>query len=107
MARQAPLSMGFSRQEYWRGVPFPSPEALPNPGIEPRSPALQADSLPFELQDMLEFRVDTFIKNTHHPSGLSLDLTLNIRLRKGKYISYIRIWVNTLTDILSSFFPPQ
>ena len=45
MARQAPLSMGFSRQEYWNGLPFPSPEALPNPGIEPRSPALQADSL--------------------------------------------------------------
>ena len=45
VARQAPLSMGFSRQEYWNGLPFPSPEALPNPGIEPRSPALQADSL--------------------------------------------------------------
>ena len=39
---QAPLSMGFSRQDYWSGLPFPSPEDLPNPGIEPRSPALQA-----------------------------------------------------------------
>ena len=37
---QAPLSMGFSRQEYSSGLPFPSPEDLPNPGIEPRSPAL-------------------------------------------------------------------
>ena len=37
--------MGFSRQEYWRELPFPSPEDLPNPGIEPGSPALQADSL--------------------------------------------------------------
>ena len=37
---QAPLSMGFSRQEYWSGLPFPSPRDLPNPGIEPRSPAL-------------------------------------------------------------------
>ena len=37
--------MGFSRQEYWSGLPFPSPGHLPNPGIEPRSPALQADSL--------------------------------------------------------------
>ena len=44
-ARQAPLSVGRSRQEYWSVLPFPSPEDLPNPGIEPRSPALQADSL--------------------------------------------------------------
>ena len=50
VARQAPLSMGFSRQEYWSGLPVPSPEDLPNPGIKPGSPALQADSLPSELQ---------------------------------------------------------
>ena len=37
--------MGFSRQEYWSGLPFPSPGVLPDPGIKPRSPALQADSL--------------------------------------------------------------
>ena len=42
--------MGFSRQEYWGGLPFPSPEDLSDPGIHPGSPALQADSLPFELQ---------------------------------------------------------
>jgi len=40
--------MEFSRQEYWSGLPFPSSGDLPNPGIEPRSPALQADSLPSE-----------------------------------------------------------
>ena len=45
---QAPLPMGFSRQAYWSGLPFPSPGDLPNPGIEPGSPALQADSLPSE-----------------------------------------------------------
>ena len=45
---QAPLSMGFSRHEYWSGVPFPSPGDLPYPGIKPQSPALQADSLPSE-----------------------------------------------------------
>ena len=45
VACQAPLSMGFSRQKYWSELPFPSPEDLPNPGIEPGSPALQADSL--------------------------------------------------------------
>ena len=44
VAHQAPPSMGFSRQEYWSGLPFPSPGDLPNPGIEPRSPALQADT---------------------------------------------------------------
>ena len=46
VARQAPLSMGFSRQEYWSGLPFLSPGDLPDLGIEPRSLALQADSLP-------------------------------------------------------------
>ena len=45
---QGPLSMEFSRQEYWSVLPFPSPGTLPNPGIEPRSPALQATSLPSE-----------------------------------------------------------
>ena len=49
VACQAPLSMGFSRQEYWSGLPCPPPGDLPNPGIKPRSPALQADSLPSEL----------------------------------------------------------
>ena len=48
VANQAPPSMGFSRQEYWSGLPFPSPGDLPNPGIEPGSPALQADTLPSE-----------------------------------------------------------
>ena len=54
-SHQAPLFLGFSSQEYWSGLPFPSPGNLPNPGIEPMSPALQADSLPSE------------------PSGKSLD----------------------------------
>ena len=49
VAHQAPLSLGFSRREYWSGLPFPSAEDLPDPGIEPGSPALQADSLPTEL----------------------------------------------------------
>ena len=48
VALQAPLSMGFSRQEYWSGLPFPSPGDLPNPGIGPGSPTLQADALPSE-----------------------------------------------------------
>ena len=48
VAHQAPPSMGFSRQEYWSGLPFPSPGDLPNTGIEPRSPILQADALTSE-----------------------------------------------------------
>ena len=48
VAHQAPLSMGFSRQEFWSGLPLPSPGDLPDPGIESGSPALQADSLPSE-----------------------------------------------------------
>ena len=49
VACQAPLSMGFSMQEYWSGLPFPSPGDLPDPGIKPGSPALQAEDLPTEL----------------------------------------------------------
>ena len=45
VAYQSPQSMEFSRQEYWSGLPFPSPGDLPNSGIKPRSPALQADAL--------------------------------------------------------------
>ena len=48
VSHQAPLSMGFSRQEYWSGLPFPSPGDLPDLGIKPRSPALQADALTSE-----------------------------------------------------------
>ena len=53
MAHHSPLSMGFSRQEYWSGLPFSPPEDLPDPGIKPtspKSPALQVDSLPLSHQ---------------------------------------------------------
>ena len=48
VAHQTPLSVGFSRQEYWSGLPFPSPGDLPDPGIEPMSPALQVNALLLE-----------------------------------------------------------
>ena len=48
---------GFSREEYWSGLPFPSPENLPNPGIKPGSPALQVDSLPSERPGKLSLKV--------------------------------------------------
>ena len=49
VGHQAPASMGFPRQEYWSGLPFPSPGELPDPGIKPGSPTLQADALTSEL----------------------------------------------------------
>ena len=52
VAPQAPPYMGLSRQEYWSGLPFPSLGDIPDPGIEPRSPALQADALPSELKGL-------------------------------------------------------
>ena len=61
VAYQAPLSMGFSRQEYWSGLPFPSPGHLPNPGIKPGSPTLEADALtsepPGKPKQMLSFGI--------------------------------------------------
>ena len=62
VACQAPLSMGFSRQESWSGLPFPSPGDLPDPGIEPGSLALQADILPSEPHVKSEMHI-------RHPSG--------------------------------------
>ena len=53
-ARQAPLSMGFSRQEYWAGLPFPSPGDFPDPGIEPRSPTLASGFFTAEPAGKLE-----------------------------------------------------
>ena len=64
VAYQAPLSMGFSRQEYWSGLPFPSPGDLPNPGIELWSPTLQADTLPSEPsgKPILKLRVFFYVQ---------------------------------------------
>ena len=59
VAYQGPLSMGFSRQEYWSGLPFPSPGDLLNPRIKPVSPALQADSSPTELRGKPEVSSET------------------------------------------------
>ena len=57
VAHQAPLPMGFSRQEYWSGLPCPPPGDLPNPGIEPASPALQVDSLLLRLLGSLRYAI--------------------------------------------------
>ena len=57
VAFQAPLSVGFPRQEYWSGLPFPSPGDLSDPGIQPGSPTLQADYLPSEPPGNLQFNL--------------------------------------------------
>ena len=57
VAYQVPSSMGFSRQECWSGLPSPSPGDLPDPGIEPGSPTLQADALPSEPPGKVELLV--------------------------------------------------
>ena len=74
VARQAPPSMGFSRQEYWNGLPFPSPGDLPNPGIELMSPALQADALTSEPPGKQEVKLG--LKSSSPNSPLSVLSTI-------------------------------
>ena len=78
----APLSMGFSRQEYWSGLPFPSPGDLPDPGIEPRSPALQTDALtsepPIRHQNCCFYLPSSILKWLHKNSPI-LMFFLNAR----------------------------
>ena len=75
IAYQAPPSMGFSRQEYWSGVPFPSPEDLSKPGIEPKSPTLQADSLPSEPPGKPQPGADLIQNFVHYHSSRPRDQT--------------------------------
>ena len=63
VAHQAPPFMEFSRQEYWSGLPFPSPRDLPNPGIELGSPALQGDALRLSHQGIAILCINTYIWN--------------------------------------------
>ena len=76
LAHQAPPSMGFSRQEYWNGLPFPSPGDLCNPGIEPRSPALQAGALTSEPPEKPMTNLDSILK--------SRDITLSTKVHLVK-----------------------
>ena len=90
VACRAPLSMGFSRQEYWSGLPLPSPGDLPSPGIEPMSPvspALQADSLPTEPPGTaINYHASLMIHKPHGTNdfrtGMRLPLHSHICLRK-------------------------
>ena len=83
-AHQAPLSMGFPRQGYWRGLQFPSPGDLSNPGIKPHSPALQADSLPSEppgkLEDLLLMEVSQLCPTLCDPMDYTVHGILQARI---------------------------
>ena len=88
VAQQAPLSLEFSRQEYWSGLPFPSPGDLLEPGIELRSPAMQVDSLPSE------------------PPGKTFNLNYLLKspISKHSHIggSTCEFWENTILSIKKS-----
>ena len=88
IARQVSLSLEFSWQEYWSGLPFPSPGDLPNPGIEPRSPVLQVDSLLTELwgkpQKCILYQFSPFsVWPSHNGSTSALPFQLKTVLTQG------------------------
>ena len=110
---QAPLSMGFSRQEYQGGLPFPTPGDLPNSGIKPRSPvspALQADSLPLSHRCIPSIVIRLFVFffkgwlycliALNHSSGFLLYLCLSVHLCISIYLS---IYIYDIQTQCSSF----
>ena len=116
--RQALLSLGFSRQEYWSGLPFPPPGDLPDPGIKPRSPALQADSLPLNHQGspqrsgdregvLAEKGVDLALERRRPPLPMKVRLTMGENLgnpetgRKAEEAHVIRRWDPTQLAVRS------
>ena len=86
IARQAPLSMEFSTQECWSGLPFSSSGYLPNPGIEPRSPALQADSSPSKPPGKPDER-DSLIYITHSLKNRWTHAIINLFCCQDKYLN--------------------
>ena len=92
VAHQAPPSMGFSRQEYWIGLPFPSPGDLPNPGIKPGSPAFQADALTSEPpgKPFMKYRSQVFM-NYNRKTYNSLKYTIFFLLFRMSFVSDCQI----------------
>ena len=90
--------MGFSRQKHWSGLPCSPPGSLPDPGIEPASPALQADSLPFEppgkpFTAMTPFEIVTSLSwQTFHESSGDFNLVDTSKTLSGKYKQSLHIW---------------
>ena len=98
VACQAPQSMGFSRQEYWGGLPFPSPGDLPNPGIELTSAALQADSLALSHQGSPDHRVSRAIKSREHLFSIPI-LLLQIASLKDQFTAKFFQWRNSFLQV--------
>ena len=89
VAHQAPLSMRFSRQEYWSGLPFLSSGDLPDPGIKPRSPALWADSLPpeppgkpyvYNIVSVSAIKQSEAVRHTHTHTHTHTDIYISVLL---------------------------
>ena len=88
---QVPLSTGFSRPEYWRGLPFPSPGNLPDPGIKPRCPALQADSLPSELRGR-PIEINSELKEKDNMFKIILGYSYLIFYLFTQFNTYLTYW---------------
>ena len=102
VAHQAPLSTGFSRQEYWSGLPFPSPGDLPYPGIEPRSPALQADALTSEppWKPILKKGNDKHCSNYHTTALISHTSKVMLKIVQARLQQYVN---RELPDVQAGF----
>ena len=88
VARQAPLTLGFSRQEYWSGLPCPPPGDLPNPGFEPRSPELQADSLSSEPSRKPKYECTLF---KFLPSTIKVICLCKVKIIMQNCIKFLKI----------------
>ena len=101
VAHQAPPSMGFSRQEYWSGLPFPFPGDLPDPGIEPRSSALQADALPLEPSGKASISMSMFLSCC---VGVVFTLFLTIMPDYGLRVKITMAEAHCIYSLLTNYF---
>ena len=98
VAYQGPPSMGFSRQEYWSGLPFPSPGDLPNPGIKPRPPAFHADVQPI-FKKIKQIPAFCYHYSSPHPANSPLPLCSGY-LCLSATIQKCKIWYICLDGFL-------
>ena len=107
VAHQAPLSMGFSRQEYCSGLPCPPPWDLPDPGIEPGSPALLADSLPTEPQRKLRVALSQHISADGLLLWLSQSKTIclmHLKHHWNRFLYYLIFSLKITTNLITAPF---
>ena len=107
-AHQDPLSLGFSREKYWSGLPSLPPRGLPNPGMEPESPAssaLQVDSLPLGLRGSPENKRHTFfsVVSLHYPQLTEVNTFLGNLLNSVKCNTRAHSWLTVLARHLFGF----